>query len=577
MRKLVKYFEPYIPQFLLLIFFVAGQAYVNLTLPDFTARIVNEGVSRNDFGVIYVVGIEMLLVTLVGGLFTVIAGYLAAKVAAGYARDLREASFTKVESFSLAEFNIFSSSSLITRATNDIQQLQNVLMMLMRMTFLAPIMGVGAIIKAEQIAPSMSWIMFYAIGSLVVVLAVLFILAVPKFTLIQQLVDRLGLQMREMLVGVRVIRAYGKDRDMEGKFDKANQESTDLNIFVGKMMSFISPVMILLMGLTSVAVVWVGAYLVQAGQLNLGHIVALMQYISQAIFSFFMLSIIFIMIPRAAVSAKRIDEILEVEPKIKDPEKPEHLPEVVRGVVEFKDVSFSYEGSENPVLTGISFVARPGETTAIIGSTGAGKSTLLNLIPRLYEVTVGCITLDGVDIRHITQHDLHSQIGYIPQRAMLFSGTVRSNIAYGDKQASDAGIAKAADIAQASEFIHNLKEGIGSPIAQGGSNVSGGQKQRLSIARALAKKAPVILFDDSFSALDYRTDAALRDALQRELKSSTIIIVAQRISTIMNADNILVLDDGHIVGHGKHKELMATCPVYQEIAASQLSAQELGR
>jgi len=577
MRKIVKYFEPYIPQFLLLIFFVTGQAYVNLTLPDFTARIVNEGVSRNDFGVIYIVGIEMLLITLVGGLFTVIAGYLAAKVAAGYAKDLRQAAFTKVESFSLAEFNIFSSSSLITRATNDIQQLQNVLMMLMRMTFLAPIMGVGAIIKAEQIAPSMSWIMFDAIGSLVVVLAALFILAVPKFTLIQQLVDRLGLQMREMLVGVRVIRAYGKDREMEGKFDKTNRESTDLNIFVGKMMSLISPVMILLMGLTSVAVVWVGAYLVQAGELNLGHIVALMQYISQAIFSFFMLSIIFIMIPRAAVSAKRIDEILEVEPRIKDPEKPEKLPEVVRGVVEFKDVSFSYEGSENPVLTGISFVARPGETTAIIGSTGAGKSTLLNLIPRLYEVTVGCITLDGIDIRHITQHDLHSQIGYIPQRAMLFSGTVKSNISYGNKYADDAGIEKAADIAQASEFIHNLKDGIESPISQGGSNVSGGQKQRLSIARALAKKAPVILFDDSFSALDYRTDAALRDALQRELKSSTIIIVAQRISTIMNADNILVLDDGHIVGQGKHKELLAICPVYQEIAASQLSVQELDR
>ncbi|MDD3006006.1 MAG: ABC transporter ATP-binding protein [Candidatus Pacebacteria bacterium] len=577
MQQIIKYFKPYLLWLLVLIFFVGGQSYVNLTLPDYTARIVNEGVSKQNLGIIYSVGAEMLLITLLGGLFTVAAGFLAAKISTGYARRLREATFTKVESFSLDEFNDFSSSSLITRATNDVQQLQNVLGMLMRMTFMAPLMGVGAIIKANQLAPSMSWIMFCAIGFLIAVLLVLFILAIPKFTVIQKLVDKLGLEVREMLVGVRVIRAYDKDASVQKKFSEANQESTRLNIFVARLISIVSPVMTLLMGLTGVAVVWVGAYLVDGGTLDIGHIVALMQYISQAIFSFFMLSIVFIMIPRAAVSVRRISEILEVKSRIKDPETSEHLHDTVRGKVEFRDVSFSYEGSEQPILNDISFIAKPGETTAIVGGTGSGKSTLLNLIPRLYDVTVGSITLDGVDIRHITQHELRKHIGYIPQKSSLFSGTVKSNIAYGAGKVKKGEIEKAAAIAQATEFIGELPEGFESPIAQGGTNLSGGQKQRLSIARALAKKSPVILFDDSFSALDYKTDAALRRALQKELKESTIIIVAQRISTIMHADNIIVLDNGKIVGQGKHEELLKSCPVYQEIAASQLSAEELGK
>jgi ATP-binding cassette subfamily B protein len=575
MSQLVKYFKPYVFSFLLLVLLVGGQSYVNLTLPDYTARIVNQGVVKQDFGAIYSVGAVMLLLTLVGGLFTVAAGYFAAKISAGYARKLREASFTKVESFSLDEFNTFSSSSLITRATNDIQQLQNVLVMLMRMALMAPIMGVGAIIKADQLAPSMSWIMFVAIGSLIAVLVVLFVIAVPKFTLIQQLVDRLGLEMREMLTGVRVIRAYDKDAVVEEKFERANRQSAELNIFIGRVMSLISPLMTLLLGLTSVAIVWAGAYLVNARELDLGSIVALMQYVSQAIFSFFMLSIIFIMVPRAAVSARRIEEVLAVSPRITDPEKPEHLPTPVRGVVEFRDVCFSYEGSEKPVLSAITFSAEPGKTTAIVGSTGSGKSTLLNLIPRLYDVTAGSITLDGVDIRHITQHELHEQIGYIPQKASLFSGTVRSNIAYGKTDIAETELQRAASLAQAEEFIRSLPEGMEGAIAQGGSNISGGQKQRLSIARALAKNAPIVLFDDSFSALDYRTDAALRSALKRELRTSTIVIVAQRISTIMGADNIIVLDNGHIVGQGRHAELLATCSVYQEIAASQLTAEEM--
>lgn len=577
MPELLKHFKPYLLSFLLLVLFVGGQSYVNLTLPDYTARIVNEGVAKQNFNVVHSVGVEMILLTLLGGLFTVAAGFLAAKIASGYARRLREAMFAKVESFSLDEFNAFSSSSLITRATNDIQQLQNILAMLMRMTLFAPLMGIGAVIKAEQLAPNMSWIMFAAIGFLATVLALLFVVAVPKFKVIQQLVDKLGLEVREMLAGVRVIRAYGKDAAVNKKFSKANLESADLNIFVGRLMSLIQPVMTLSMGLAGVAVVWVGAYLIQAKELDIGHIVALMQYVSQAIMSFFILSIVFIMIPRAAVSARRIGEILSVVPKINDPENPERLPSPVRGVVEFQDVSFSYEGSEKPVLSDISFIARPGEIMAIVGGTGSGKTTLLNLIPRLYDVTVGSITLDGVDIRHITQHDLHEHIGYIPQKASLFSGTVKSNIAYGAAKADTNEIEKAAAIAQASEFIDSLSEKFDSAVAQEGGNLSGGQKQRLSIARALAKKAPVILFDDSFSALDYRTDAALRGALEKELKSSTIIIVAQRVSTIMNADNIIVLDDGHIVGQGKHEELLISCSVYQEIAASQLSAEELNR
>ena len=575
MKELVKYFKPYLPAFVILLFFVWGQSYVNLALPDYTARIVNEGISRNDLGLIYSVGMEMMLITLLGGIFTIVIGFLASKISSGYARRLREAMFAKVESFSLDEFSAFSSSSLITRATNDIQQLQNVLAMLMRMTLLAPFIGVGAVVKAERLAPSMSWIMFAAIGFLIVALLVLFFAAVPKFTLIQQLVDKLGLEVREMLVGVRVIRAYGKDAATEEKFARTNLESTRLNVFVGRLMSLMNPVMTLAMGLASVAVVWVGAYLIDAGELNIGHVVALMQYVSQAIFSFLMLSIIFIMIPRAAVSGRRINEVLSTEPKINDPEKPEHLSAPVRGVIEFKDVSFSYQGSEQPVLTGISFIARPGQTTAIVGGTGSGKSTLLNLIPRLFDVTVGSIALDGTDIRHLTQHELHEHIGYIPQKAMLFSGSVKSNIAYGKTDADNSEIEKAAAIAQAEEFISSLPKGIESSIAQAGTNISGGQKQRLSIARALVRHSPVILFDDSFSALDYRTDAALRSALERELKSSTIIIVAQRISTIMNADNILVLDQGKIVGQGKHAELLSSCRVYREIAESQLSAEEL--
>jgi ATP-binding cassette subfamily B protein len=421
----------------------------------------------------------------------------------------------------------------------------------------------------------MSSIILIAVSVIAIMVVALFLVAIPKFKVIQQLVDRLGLQIKEMLTGIRVIRAYGNDQGQQDKFNRINQESTDLNVFISRVMSLMQPVMTVVMGLASVAVIWTGAYIIAAGHLQIGNILALTQYVAQAIMAFLMLSIIFIMIPRAAVSARRINDVLKVTPKIKDPEQPLEPKQPIKGVIEFKHVNFNYVGSEQAVLSDISFVAHPGKTTAIIGGTGSGKSTLVSLIPRFYDVTDGAITIDGIDIRNFSQQRLHELIGYIPQKSLLFSGTIQSNILYGQPGADQEQVKKAATIAQAEEFIDGLAEGFDSPIAQGGSNVSGGQKQRLTIARALVKRPPIFLFDDSFSALDFKTDAALRQALDRELKDSTIIIIAQRISTIMKADNIIVLDNGRIVGQGRHEDLLATSPVYREIAESQLSADEL--
>jgi len=575
MKRLVKYFKPYLLSFFVLLFLVFGQSFVNLALPGYTSRIVDEGIVLKNINIVWSLGIKMLLLTLMGGLFAAGVGYLAAKISTGYARRLREAVFTKVESFSLNEFNTFSSSSLVTRATNDIQQVQGVLSMLMRLTILAPFLGIGAIIKAHQIAPSMTWITFSSVCILAVMIVILFLVAIPKFTLIQKIVDKLGLQIKEMLVGVRVIRAYNKDSDEQIKFAKTNLESTSLNVFVNRLMNMMQPVMTLVMGVASLMVIWVGAYMINDNKLQVGNVLALTQYVSQTIFAFLMISIIFIMVPRAAVSGRRLNEILNTVAEIKDPEQPLHLPHPVKGLVEFREVCFSYEGSERPVLSNISFTAKPGEITAIIGGTGSGKSTLLNLIPRLYDVSCGSLLIDGVDIRKLTQHELRENIGYIPQRSSLFSGTIKSNIAYGKTSASDEEISQAASLAQASEFINTLKKKTNSEVSQGGSNISGGQKQRLSIARALVKMPPIFLFDDSFSALDYKTDADLRQAIKLNLKHSTIIIVAQRISTIMQADNIIVLDNGVIVGSGRHRELLKNSKVYREIAESQLSAAEL--
>ncbi len=575
MKQLVKYFQPYILWLVVLVVFIYAQAWVNLTLPDYMAKIITNGIVMKDLGAVWSNGFSMLGLTLFGGVCTVIVGFIAARIATGYVRKLRQAVFMQVERFSLNEFNSFSSSSLITRATNDMQQLQNVIAMMLRMAFLAPFMGVGSIIKAHDLAPSMSWIVLAAIGAIMSMIVMLFFVVIPKFTIIQKLVDKLGLLTKEMLTGIRVIRAYNNDGTQQNKFNDANLESTRLNTFVNRVMALMMPVMTLVMGLASMAVVWVGAYVINAGDLKIGSLFALMQYIMQTIMSFLMISMIFIMVPRAAVSGRRINEVLATEPSIIDSPTQIDLPKKINGVVEFRDVNFGYKGSEQQVLNKISFIAEPGKTTAIIGGTGSGKSTILNLIPRLYDVTSGLITVDGIDIRQVSQAELHSHIGYIPQKASLFSGTIASNIAYGKPKSDKDELNKAAATAQAKEFIDGLPNKLDNLIAQSGSNLSGGQKQRLSIARALAMKPQIYLFDDSFSALDFKTDAALRKSLGKEISGATLIIVAQRISTIMSAEKIIVMDEGRIVGQGTHQELLKSSSVYREIAESQLSAAEL--
>jgi len=575
-KQLFKYFKPYLWMLIILIGLIWVQAYVNLTLPDYMAKIVNEGIIRKDINAVWSNGGQMLLFALAGGLVTIVIGFVAARIATGYVRKLREAVFIQVERFSLNEFNSFSTSSLITRATNDMQQIQNVLAMILRMAFLAPFMGVGAIIKAYQLAPSMSWIVLSAIGVLVITIVALFVAVIPKFTTIQTLVDKLSLQAREMLTGVRIIRAYNNDKVQQEKFNQTNIESTRLNIFVNRIMAIMQPLMTLIMGLASMAVVWVGSYVINDGDLQVGNLFALMQYVMQTIMAFLMISIMFIMVPRAAVSGRRVNEVLATVPSIVDSPTPTHLPEKIIGEVVFNEVDFGYKGSDQQVLSGVSFTARPGQTTAIIGGTGSGKSTILNLIPRLYDATKGAITIDGIDIKKIPQAELHNHIGYVPQKASLFSGTVGSNIAYGKPNADTKEIKQAAKTAQAESFINGLPKGLRNSISQAGNNVSGGQKQRLSIARALAKQPEIYLFDDSFSALDFKTDASLRKALDRDIANATLIIVAQRISTIMQAEKIIVIDNGKIVGQGTHRELLKSSSVYREIAQSQLSADELG-
>ena len=575
MNHLYKYFKSYLLWLFVLIILVWGQAYVNLALPDYMAKIVNVGIVGKDMAAVWNYGAQMLMITLFGGLCTVAVGFIASKISSGYVRKLRQAIFIQIERFSLNEFNSFSSSSLVTRSTNDIQQIQTVMAMTLRMAFLAPFMGIGSIIKAYQIAPTMSWVVLASIGALVVVLVILFIVVIPRFTNIQNLVDKLSLQTREMLTGVRVIRAFNNDKVQQNKFEKTNIESTNLNIFVNRIMGLLQPVMVLVMGLASMAVVWIGSYMVDAGNLQIGDLLALMQYVMQTIFAFLMISMIFIMVPRAAVSGRRINEVLGTEPSIVDPVSPVSLPKKLHGKVEFSNVDFGYVGSEQPVLCGISFTAKPGQTTAIIGGTGSGKSTILNLLARLYDVSAGKITIDGIDIRDVSQFDLHSHIGYVPQNASLFSGTVASNVGYGKSGAKNDEISRAVKTAQASEFVNSLPQGLENSISQSGNNISGGQKQRLSIARAIAKKPQIYLFDDSFSALDYKTDAKLRQTLKKDISGATLIIVAQRISTIRQADQIIVLDEGRIVGTGNHTELLGSSSVYREIAQSQMSIDEI--
>ena len=522
-------------------------------------------------------GLKMLSLALASMLATILVGFLASRVAASLGRELRGRIFRKVVSFSNAEFDRFSTASLITRSTNDIQQIQMLFVMLLRIVFYAPILGIGGVLKVLNTNTSMAWIIAVAVMAILTLVLVLFAVAMPKFKIMQKLVDKLNLVTREILTGLPVIRAFSTQKHEEKRFDDANQDLTRTSLFVNRVMTFMMPVMMLIMNGISILIVWTGSHGVDTGAMQVGDLMAFIQYTMQIIMSFLMISMISIMLPRASVSAERIQEVLETDPMIREPEQAQSFDQSRKGVLEFRNVSFHYPNAEGDVIHHVTFTARPGQTTAIIGSTGSGKSTLVNLIPRFYDVTEGEILLDGVDIRQVSQHDLRARIGYVPQKGVLFSGTIASNLKYGRPDMADGEMEQAARIAQAEDFITAKPDGYEAEIAQGGTNVSGGQKQRLSIARAIAVNPGVYIFDDSFSALDYKTDVTLRKALQQVTAESTVIIVAQRISTILHAEQIIVLDEGNVAGIGTHQELMESCEVYQQIALSQLSKEELAQ
>ena len=548
----------------------AGISYIKTAYED-----LGMDMNQIQFHYLFVTGGKMLALALLGMLASVLVGLLASRVGASTGRDLRGRVFRKVVGFSNNEFDQFSTASLITRSTNDIQQIQMLIVMLLRIVLYAPLIAIGGIYKVFQTNVSMSWIIALAAILIVLVVSVLFIVAMPKFKIMQQLVDKLNLVTREILTGLSVIRAFSTEKHEEERFDKANRDLTKTNLFVNRAMTFMMPVMMVVMNAISVLIVWTGAHGINEGQMQVGDMMAFIQYTMQIIMGFLMLCMISVMLPRAAVAAERVDEVLTSKTIIKDPEQPKHLPKKTEGVLKFNHVSFKYPGADEDVLEDIDFTAHPGQTTAIIGSTGSGKSTLVNLIPRFYDVTEGSITLDGIDIREMTQQELRSKLGYVPQKGVLFSGTIGSNIMFGNPDGNEQDMEEAAKIAQATEFIDTKSKKYDSTISQGGGNVSGGQKQRLSIARAIAKHPKLFIFDDSFSALDYKTDVALRKALKEKTSDSTVLIVAQRISTILHAEQIIVLDDGKIAGVGTHQELLKNCEVYQQIAASQLSEAEL--
>ena len=549
------------------------QAAVASVKAEYTALGMDTGKLSSNY--IIHIGLLMLLVTLLSGICTISVGFLAARTAAGLARDLRRNVFQRVESFSSTEFDRFSTASLITRSTNDITQIQMVVIMSLRMVFYAPIIGVGGIIHALAKSASMWWTIALAVIVLLGLILTIFSITLPRFQIIQKLIDRLNLVTRENLSGMMVIRAFNMQGFEETRFDNANKDLTSVNLFINRVMVIMMPMMMMIMNGVTLLIIWVGAHQVAQSTMQVGDMIAFMQYAIQIVFSFLMLAMMFIIMPRAAVSGDRIADVLETQPVIEDPQDPRRFAEPFKGTVEFRNVSFRYPGAEEDVLHNISFTAQPGQTTALIGTTGSGKSTIVSLIPRFYDVTEGTVYVDGADIREVTQHDLRSRIGYVPQKGTLFTGTIESNLLYGDENASDEELKLVADISQASEFIFTKPEGMQTEVAQGGMNVSGGQKQRLSIARALVKKAPIYIFDDSFSALDFKTDAALRKNLKEHTGSSTMLIVTQRIATIKNAEQIIVLDEGKIVGKGSHDELMQDCEVYRGIALSQLSIEEL--
>ncbi len=552
---------------------IVTQAGVSFVASEYEA--LGMDVDAMQMQYILMAGLKMLAMALVIMLAAVSITFISSKVAGRLGHDLRNSIYRKVMSFSSNEYNKFSTASLITRSTNDVQQVQQVMAMMFRIVLYAPILGIGGVIKVLQTDSSMTWILGVAVGLIFMVIIVLFQVAMPKFTKLQTLIDRLNLVSREILTGIPVIRAFSREKHEEERFEKANMDLTKTNLFVNRCMTFMMPVMMLIMNGTSVLIIYSGSYAVDNGTMQVGNVMAFIQYAMQIIMAFLMITAISIMLPRANVAANRIDEVLKTEVSIQDPKDPVHPSEDVKGEIEFDHVSFAYPDAGENVLTDISFKAKKGQTVAVIGSTGSGKSTLVNLIPRFYDVTAGAVKVDGVDVRKMTQKELRDKLGYVPQKGILFSGTIDSNIRYGKPEIAETQVEKAAEVAQATEFILTKPDKYDSPVSQGGTNVSGGQKQRLSIARAVAKDPEIFIFDDSFSALDFKTDSKLRKALKEHTQNATTIIVAQRISTILNADQIIVLEDGHVAGIGTHKELLANCEVYEQIARSQLSEEEL--
>lgn len=577
MIKLLRFMKPYRAILVLVVALAFGQALANLYLPTLMADIVDYGIIKQDTGYIWRTGGLMFVITLGGTLAAVIGIFFSSQVATGFGKIIRAKLFTHVQRFSLHEFDILGSSSLITRTTNDTTQVQQVTVIALNMMITAPITMVVGIILALNQDVGLTWILLVAMPVLVATIVILFSRAIPLFRSIQVKLDKINLILDEGLTGVRVVRAFDRQQYEEQRFDVANRDLTDVTIRVNRMVATLMPAMMFVLNVSSVAILWFGSIRVNNGDIQVGAMIAFLQYAMQILFALLMVSMLFIFLPRAAAAATRINEVLAIEPEITDAEQVKRADDQ-RGYVEFQDVTFSYPGAEEPALSHISFSAAPGEVTAIIGGTGAGKSTLVSLVPRFYDVDKrdgGRVLLDGVDVREMSQAYMRAKIGFVPQKAVLFSGTIAENIRYGKEDATDEEVRHAADVAQASEFIQNMADGFDSEIAQGGTNVSGGQKQRLSIARALVRQPEIYVFDDSFSALDYKTDARLRSALRQETRDATVLIVSQRVSTVMDSDQIIVLDEGHVVGIGRHRELMGTCEVYRDIVSSQLSSEEI--
>jgi ATP-binding cassette subfamily B multidrug efflux pump len=574
MIQLFRFLKPYRISLVLVFVLVFLQSFANLYLPALMADIVDVGVAKDDIGYILRIGGFMLLVTILGMICAVIASFFSSRTSVGFGRIVRGKIFAHVENFSLHEFDAVSTASLITRTTNDTTQVQQILIIMLTMMASAPLMCIGGIILAVSQDAELSWILVGVIPIVIIAIFVIMRNAIPLFNIMQVKLDKLNLVLDEGLTGVRVIRAFDRNDSEKKRFDDANVDLMNVAIKVNRIVGALMPIMMLVLNLSTVAILWFGGIRVGNGAMQIGSLIAFLQYATQILFALLMMSMMFVMLPRAAASAARINEVLAMMPEIKDAATVVQADEQ-RGYVEFRDVTFSYPGAEEPALSNISFQATPGEVTAIIGGTGSGKSTLVSLIPRFYDVDSGSVLVDGVDVQEMAQEHLRAKIGFVPQKAVLFSGTIAQNISYGKEDATEEEIKHAADVAQASEFISEMKDGLDSVIAQGGTNVSGGQKQRLSIARALVRRPEIYVFDDSFSALDFKTDARLRMALKKETTDATVFIVAQRVSTVMDADQIIVLDDGRIAGIGNHRELMETCQVYREIVSSQLSLEEI--